>query len=85
MRQNRTPEPAVAGKSRRRNARRLFSLSGKASFNPLRTPSCGGRPCLRSLRIRVRELLDLLAAGASREQILADFPLPEAGDITAFH
>jgi uncharacterized protein (DUF433 family) len=30
-------------------------------------------------------VLDLLAAGASREQILADFPLPEAGDITAFH
>jgi len=44
---------------------------------------CGGRPCLRGLRIRVKGVLDLLAAGASRDEILADFPLLEAGDITA--
>src|SRR5689334_19747750 len=44
---------------------------------------CGGRPCLRGLRIRVKDVLDLLAAGASREEILADYPLLEAGDITA--
>jgi len=40
---------------------------------------CGGRPCLRGLRIRVKDVLDLLAAGVSREKILADFPLLEAG------
>ena len=34
---------------------------------------CGGRPCLRGLRIRVKDVLDLLAAGASREEILNDF------------
>jgi uncharacterized protein (DUF433 family) len=44
---------------------------------------CGGRPCLRGLRIRVRDVLDLLAAGASRDEILADYPLLEDGDITA--
>jgi uncharacterized protein (DUF433 family) len=44
---------------------------------------CGGRPCLRGLRIRVKDVLDLLAAGASREEILTDFPLLEPGDITA--
>jgi uncharacterized protein (DUF433 family) len=44
---------------------------------------CGGRPCLRGLRIRVTDVLDLLAAGASREEILADFPLLEGGDVTA--
>ncbi len=44
---------------------------------------CGGRPCLRGLRIRVRDVLDLLAAGASREEVLEDFPMLEAGDITA--
>ena len=44
---------------------------------------CGGRPCLRGLRIRVKDVLDLLAAGADRAEILADFPLLEAGDITA--
>lgn len=44
---------------------------------------CGGRPCIRSLRLRVKDVLDLLAAGASRDEILADYPLLEAGDITA--
>lgn len=44
---------------------------------------CGGRPCLRSLRIRVKDVLDLLASGASREEILADYPLLESGDVTA--
>lgn len=43
----------------------------------------GGRPCLRSLRIRVKDVLDLLAAGASREEILSDYPMLETGDITA--
>ena len=44
---------------------------------------CGGRPCLRGLRIRVRDVLDLLVAGADRAEILADYPLLEEGDITA--
>jgi uncharacterized protein (DUF433 family) len=44
---------------------------------------CGGRPCLRGLRIRVKDVLDLLAAGATREEIVADFPWLESADITA--
>jgi uncharacterized protein (DUF433 family) len=44
---------------------------------------CGGRPCIRSLRIRVKDVLDLLAAGASHEEILDDYPLLEAADIIA--
>ncbi len=44
---------------------------------------CGGRPCLRGLRVRVKDVLDLLATGASREEILADYPYLEAGDVTA--
>ena len=44
---------------------------------------CGGRPCLRGLRIRVRDILDLLAAGATSEEILEDYPLLEEGDIVA--
>ena len=43
---------------------------------------CGGRPCVRGLRIRVKDVLDLLAAGATREEILADYPYLEAEDIT---
>lgn len=44
---------------------------------------CGGRPCIRGMRIRVSDMLELLAAGESREQILADYPYLEAEDITA--
>jgi uncharacterized protein (DUF433 family) len=44
---------------------------------------CGDRPCLRSMRIRVKDVLELLAAGASRAEILEDYPLLEDGDITA--
>ncbi len=44
---------------------------------------CGGRPTLRHLRIRVKDVLDLLAAGASQEEILEDYPLLEVGDIVA--
>ena len=44
---------------------------------------CGGRPTVRGLRIRVKDILDLLAKGASREEILGDYPELEDGDITA--
>ncbi len=44
---------------------------------------CGGRPCIRGLRVRVKDVLDLLAAGASRDEILDDFPYLESGDIDA--
>ena len=44
---------------------------------------CGGRPCLRGLRVRVKDVLDLLASGASREEILSDYPYLEDEDITA--
>ncbi len=44
---------------------------------------CGGRPCIRSLRVRVKDILDLLAAGASREESLEDYPYLESDDITA--
>ncbi len=44
---------------------------------------CGGRPCVRGLRVRVKDILDLLAQGVSREDILKDYPYLEDGDITA--
>jgi uncharacterized protein (DUF433 family) len=43
----------------------------------------GGRPCIRRMRIRVCYVLDMLAGGASEEQILTDFPCLEADDIRA--
>ena len=44
---------------------------------------CGGRPCIRGMRIRVVDILDMLASGASRDEILNDFPDLESEDIDA--
>jgi uncharacterized protein (DUF433 family) len=44
---------------------------------------CGGRPCIRGLRIRVQDIVALLASGASREEILEDYPYLEDDDISA--
>ena len=44
---------------------------------------CGGRPCIRGSRFRVMDLLELLAAGASQTEILADYPFLEPADIQA--
>ena len=43
----------------------------------------GGRPCIRGLRITVYDVLSYLAAGMSREEILADFPYLTNEDISA--
>lgn len=44
---------------------------------------CGGRPCIRGMRIRVVDVLDMLAEGATEAEILQDFPDLEAADIRA--
>ena len=44
---------------------------------------CGGRPCIRGMRIRVKDVLDMLAEGATQEEILSDFPDLQAEDIRA--
>ena len=44
---------------------------------------CGGRPCIRGIRIRVKDVLDLLAAGVAQETILRDYPYLEPEDIQA--
>ena len=43
----------------------------------------GGRPCVRGLRIRVVDILDLLAAGLSHDEIVAELPDLEREDIRA--
>ena len=44
---------------------------------------CGGRPCIRGLRIRVTDILGMLAEGVTHEAILRDFPYLEPEDIRA--
>ncbi|MGH6969987.1 MAG: DUF433 domain-containing protein, partial [Caulobacteraceae bacterium] len=43
----------------------------------------GGRPCIRGMRIRVTDVLEMLAGGASEAEILTDFPYLEKEDILA--
>jgi uncharacterized protein (DUF433 family) len=44
---------------------------------------CGGKPCVRGMRITVYDVLDYLASGMSTEEILADFPYLTREDIQA--
>lgn len=44
---------------------------------------CGGRPCVRGLRMRVTDVLEMLASGESSESILAYHPDLEPDDILA--
>ncbi len=55
-------------------------LSERITVNP---KQCGGRPCIRGMRIRVTDVLDLYAAGLSAEQILEEMPDLEPEDLQA--
>ena len=44
---------------------------------------CGGRPCIRGMRIRVIDVLDLLASGLTQDQVLEELPDLEREDIEA--
>ena len=55
-------------------------MSSRITHNP---EQCGGRPCIRGMRIRVQDILELYAAGQSSEQILVDFPDLETEDLQA--
>jgi len=52
----------------------------RISINP---KQCGGRPCIRGMRIRVIDVLDLLSAGLGFDQILDEMPDLEREDISA--
>lgn len=49
----------------------MADLIDRITINP---EQCGGRPCIRGMRIRVIDVLDLFAAGLSAEQILEEMP-----------
>jgi len=56
------------------------AMNERITFNP---NQCGGRPCIRGMRIRVKDVLDLLAAKVPEKEILEDYPYLEAEDIVA--
>lgn len=58
----------------------MDELSSRITVNP---EQCGGRPCVRGMRVRVSDVLDLFAAGLSAEQILEELPYLEPDDLRA--
>ncbi len=58
----------------------MNDLMKRITINP---EQCGGRPCIRGMRIRVIDILDLFGAGLSPEQILEELPDLELDDIKA--
>lgn len=52
----------------------------RITFEP---DKCGGRPCIRGYRLRVKDVLDMLAGGATEAEILADYAFLEPADIRA--
>ena len=55
-------------------------ISDRITVNP---KQCGGHPCIRGMRIRVSDVLDLFAAGLTAEQILEEIPDLETEDLKA--
>ena len=57
-----------------------MNLLDRITINP---EQCAGKPCIRGKRIRVSDILELLAHGASHDEILEDYPFLEKEDIFA--
>ena len=58
----------------------MAALSDRITVDP---QQCGGRPCVRGLRIRVSDVIDLLANGLSTKEVLEELPDLEPEDISA--
>ena len=58
----------------------MANLAKRITVDP---EQCGGRPCVRGMRIRVIDVLDLLANGLTSEEVLTELPDLEAEDISA--
>ena len=68
------------GYNKFKHGRPIMNLLDRITQEP---GKCGGRPCIRGTRMRVADIIDLLAAGASEHEILNDYPTLERDDIRA--
>lgn len=58
----------------------MVTVAERITLDP---EQCGGRPCVRGMRIRVSDVLDLLANGLSPVEVLEELPDLEPDDIRA--
>lgn len=61
----------------------MNSITGLLTRITQTSGQCGGRPCIRGMRIRVTDILEMLAENVSVAEILEDFPDLELADIQA--
>jgi len=54
-----------------------MKYADRITFDP---EQCGGRPCIRHYRLRVKDVLDMLAGGATEQEILADYEFLQKED-----
>lgn len=73
-------EDSQASATARKKALRPEQMLDRISSDPR---ICGGRPCIKGTRMRVSDIIDLLTYGATRQEILQDFPYIAEDDITA--
>ncbi|MEN9634654.1 MAG: hypothetical protein RL077_3058 [Verrucomicrobiota bacterium] len=57
-----------------------MNLSERITVDPAQ---CGGKPCIRGMRIRVKDILEMLGSGMTDADILTEFPYLEAADLRA--
>ena len=57
-----------------------MNLDDRITRDPMQ---CGGRPCIRGMRIRVTDILEMLSRNVTLNEILTDYPDLEAEDIQA--
>jgi uncharacterized protein (DUF433 family) len=58
----------------------MVDLTSRITINP---DQCGGRPCIRGMRVRVSDVFDLFAAALTSQEILQQLPYLEAEDLQA--
>jgi uncharacterized protein (DUF433 family) len=58
----------------------MTEVADRITVNPRQ---CGGRPCIRGMRIRVVDVLDLLAAGLTPQQVIEELPDLVLDDVQA--
>jgi uncharacterized protein (DUF433 family) len=66
-----------------KTAQRMAQMADLLDRITVNSEQCGGRPCIRGMRIRVVDVLDLLASGLTPAQVLVELPDLEPDDITA--
>jgi uncharacterized protein (DUF433 family) len=58
----------------------MLTAVDRITMNPLQ---CGGKPCVRGMRIRVSDVLDLLATGMNHQEVVSELPDLELEDVRA--